>query len=195
MTSGHDIRPELGQTRAGESLISIHAFINEAGTLLATQGIKLRSNPVLPNGQFIFRRQRGQVPDPIGPLEASYFQPDHIAVHALSEMVQSLMASGTKVIYVQLPVYRPFYENNQINFEQYSKEIRLQLPPAPFLDFDEARYKAISSDLDNFANPKHLNPTGAAKVEQVLEDMLPQLLATSGKDANSDPAGNSIKSK
>jgi hypothetical protein len=90
-------------------------------------------------------------------------------------MVRSLLASGTQVIYVQLPVYRLLYENNQPNFEQYTHQIRSQLPCAPFVDFDDGFYKAISSDPDNFSSSTHLNQIGAAKVEQALEDAIPHL--------------------
>jgi hypothetical protein len=174
MTFGHSIRTELAPTKAGESVISLHTFMNEAGTLLAYRGIRFRGNPVSPNGRYIFRREPGQATvGPIGPLEEAYFEPDPIAVRALSEMARSLMASGTKVIYIQLPVYRPLYEANQSSFEQYTKQIRMDLPPAPFVDFDDVRYKSISSDPNNFANPKHLNPTGAAKIQKVLEPMIP----------------------
>jgi len=177
MTLGHELRAELAETRPGESAISIHAFINEAGTLLASRGVMLRRNPVSPNGQYIFARERGQIGvGPIGPLGAAYFQPDPVAVRDLSDMVRSLMASGTKVVYVQLPVYRGLYESNRSDFERYTALMRSELPAAPFVDFDDPRYEAISGDPDNFSNAKHLNQVGARKVEQALDRAIPQLL-------------------
>lgn len=103
---------------------------------------------------------------------------DKIAQTDYEELVQELMTTGTRVIYVTYPVYGPFYDSNREALQDYLKSISNIMPPAPIIDFNTSEYAAFRNDNSNYIDEFHLSAKGADTLTQFLDARLEQILSS-----------------
>jgi hypothetical protein len=92
--------------------------------------------------------------------------------------VTALSSQGAVVVYVVPPVYGPTYQQNAGSYQLWLKTVLASIPQAPVINLNAPDYAAVTSDPDNYVDPVHLQPHGAAEVADLLIKFVPEALAS-----------------
>jgi hypothetical protein len=161
----HAVRGGLETTTTGESLASFHLYIQEAAYLLRAAHNGQDYVDIAPDGHYIFHKKKDLNIDALKP---GVFSIDPIALAQFRAMVLSMQERGAAIVYVVPPIYEPFYQAHQAEFETYLKTIVPQLPDAPVINFQGPAYSSLSGDPDNFCDVWHTDAVGADKFSPIL---------------------------
>ena len=101
---------------------------------------------------------------------------DSQAVADYQALVRELEAHGVRVIYVEYPLHEPHYEIVRQGTEEYTKWLLSVMPPAPFINFQDAAHEAFRKDDSNFIDEAHLTPKGAAIICRELNQRMHAIL-------------------
>ncbi len=111
------------------------------------------------------------------PVWEDGFGSDAQARNDYRALVEELVASGTKIVYVTYPMYEPGYEPNKEKYDRYLADIRQILPPAPLIDFNGPEYFSFRNDASNYIDDVHLSASGTEKFSRMLRDQVAKALA------------------
>jgi hypothetical protein len=102
------------------------------------------------------------------------FDYDPVALQAFADLLNELRARGTKIIFVDTPIYGPPYRKHQAQFERFYNEFSLRRPGEPMITFDGPRYASIVENPADWVDAPH---TTDAVSEQLSQDFNRRVLA------------------
>ncbi len=123
---------------------------------------KLRGRPALfsPDGGQVMPPSKGEV-DPYLTYTFAY---DPIALEAFRQMLDELRARGTRVIFVETPVFEPVYQRHKAQFDRFYATFPLRHADEALIDFNAPEYAAFRSERGRWVDPPHLNGESAEQV-------------------------------
>jgi hypothetical protein len=170
LSATHDFKDGLDGVQESEFIGSIHAIANAIAHELVSLHIHFHKSDSSPDGAIPFDSRNHIY---VRTLDPSYYVIDPTALNDYQEMVQSLQARGSSVVYVVPPVYRELYLLNRASYRSYLSTMRSKLPSGPLIDFNDPEYAGITSDGSYFFDCFHLNPKGARLFTAILGNVVP----------------------
>jgi len=175
MTANHQLKDGLDKTSDIEALGSVHSYISEGRFILRAAHFHFFKSDLPPDGSTEYSFPADFRNDQDAPIEC---QIDPIAVQAFQNMVLSMRRQGAAIVYVESPLYEPYFEANKTGREAYTNQIRSMLTPAPFINFDGPEYASFRTDPTNFYDGRHPSIKGAREFSALLEQLIPQAIAS-----------------
>jgi hypothetical protein len=102
--------------------------------------------------------------------------PDDVSVKALRELVQELVSSGTRIVYVVSPLYGANYEINRKVMTDYLTMGKQDFYVAPVIDFNDPEYQSFRYEPKNFIDEVHLSAQGTATLSRLINSRMHQAL-------------------
>lgn len=109
-------------------------------------------------------------------LSPNLFKTDPQAITDYRSLIEALQVHGVKVVYVMPPMYQPLYDANRATLQRFLESMKIELPPAPLIDFTEPEYATYNSNPSNFSDGLHMSPQGATEISRILDQKLQVLL-------------------
>ena len=174
-TSSREVKGGLDRTTPAEALASFHLYIQEAAYALRALHHGAGYIDIASNGQYTFHSRKSLHPEDVDP---THFQIDPIALSKFRDMIVNLKRQTTSIVYVAPPLYEPFYQLHRAEFDGYLKTMLPLLPQAPVINFQDAEYKSLRNDPDNFVDCEHMETRGSDKFSALLRSLAPAALAS-----------------
>jgi len=173
----HDFHEGIGSrtSHRWEALGSVNVLREEF--YLAAGHLHHETSPFFPDGgqSMLYADPPGR-PKGITDWTFAY---DPIALEAARAMLENLRARGTRIIFMETPVYEPVYEEHRAQFDRFYSEFPLRKPGEPLIDFNAQQYAAFRADASRWADAPHLKDPSAAlaakELNQQIRAALPEL--------------------
>ncbi len=162
MLQSHEFNEGSGVPPRREALGSVNLLREEFYHLL-----RLRhggGSPFTPDGGQAMPRTTGIV----DPYLTYTFRYDPIALEAFRQMLDELRARGTKIIFLQTPVYEPIYQKHKAQFDRFYGAFPLRHADEPLIDFNAPQYAGFRDDAGRWVDPPHLNGESAERMSVEL---------------------------
>ena len=104
----------------------------------------------------------------VDPYMTYTFAYDPIALEAFRQTLDELRSRGTRLIFLQTPVYEPIYQKHKAQFDRFYGSFTLRHADEPLIDFNAPQYAAFRSDPGRWVDPPHLNDASAVEISAEL---------------------------
>lgn len=173
MLQSHEFHEGGGESPRREALGSVNLLREEFyGELRRTRGTP---SPYWPDGGSAMPATTGIV----DPFLSYTFQYDPIALRAFQQMLDELRSKGTRIIFLETPVYEPVYEKHRAEFDRFYASFPLRREDEPLIDFNLPKYAEFRSDPSRWVDPPHLNDASAVlaseELNKAIHNALPAL--------------------
>ncbi len=101
---------------------------------------------------------------------------DDKSLNDYRQLVEDLMAHGTRVVYFINPHYGLGAPGAREVLAQAHRNILEALPPGPVIDFNADEYAWLHDNPDDFIDEDHLSPTGATIVTRIVNQKMHEFL-------------------
>jgi UDP:flavonoid glycosyltransferase YjiC (YdhE family) len=93
-------------------------------------------------------------------------------------LVLALRQQGAHIVYIVPPMYEACYEPNRADFDAYVSKMKDAMPPGPVIDFSGPAYAGLRRSRESFVDCLHLNAAGAARMDVLLNTLVPAALTS-----------------
>jgi len=158
MVASHVFNEGSGVPPTREALGSVNLLREEF--YRSYRRLRHQPSPFTPDGGQAMPPPKGEV-DPYASYTFAY---DPIALEALRQTLDELRRTGTRLIFLETPVYEPVYEKHRAQFDSFYASFPLRHADEPLIDFNAPQYVAFRSERSRWVDPPHLNDASAAQI-------------------------------
>ena len=173
MFESHILNEDGGVSPRREALGSVNLLREEF--YAADRSLRHVPSPFFPDGGQAMPPTKNEA-DPFLTYTFGY---DPIALESYRQLLDDLRRSGTKLIFLETPIYEPLYQKHLAQFTRFYADFPLRHPDEPLIDFDLPQYAAFRAQRDRWVDPPHLNDASgkeiAAELNRAIHRALPGL--------------------